>query len=129
MNIAELGCGDARIICKLADKFSNHKFIGYEWDKFPYFLAKIRCKKRKNVSVYRQDFMKADYTKTNFAILFTGNEIAKELSQKLASEMPKGSIIISECFELPKLKCINEVNTDKKNYFFLPAKIFIYTIE
>ena len=126
MNITEPGCGDARIIAALAKKFPQHSFTGYEWDVVPYFLAKITTKKYKNIRVVRQNFMTADYTKENFVILFTGDEIAAELSKKLSADLPDDALILSQSFKVPEMTCIKEIETAKKNYFFLPPKLYWY---
>jgi len=124
--VVEPGCGDARVLAMLAQTYPQHRFVGYEWDFFPYFLAKIRTRKYKNLTVLKQNFMKVDYSDVGLAVLFTGNEIAAELSQKLAAELPDDAVVISESFELPRFKCIKQIETDKKNYWFLPQKIFVY---
>ena len=71
LNVTDLGCGDGRILFRLAEKYPQHRFKGYEWDVVPYSVAKKRAKKFPNVEIFRQDFMKADYTKDNVLILFT----------------------------------------------------------
>lgn len=124
--VVEPGCGDARVLIALAKKYPQHTFIGYEWDRFPYTLAKIKTRKYKNITVLRQNFMLTDYKDVNLAVLFTGNEIAQDLAKKLATELPKSAIVISESFKLPLFECIKEVHTEKKNYFFLPQTLYVY---
>lgn len=125
-NVVEPGCGDARILKTLADKYPQHSFIGYEWDYFPYFLAKFKTRKYKNIKIERQNFMTADYTNVGLVVLFASNEIAQELSVKLRQDLPKGAIIISESFELPNFTCLKEQETDKKNHWFLNQKLYTY---
>lgn len=128
MNVTEPGCGDARILTAMAKQFPRHSFTGYEWDFVPYFFAKTRTRRYKNIRILRRNFMLADYTADSLVILFTGNEIAVELSKKLAAELPDGAVIISECFRLPNLPCEREVSTDKRNYWFLPPTLYVYKI-
>jgi len=125
-NVVEPGCGDARILKTLADKYPQHSFIGYEWDYVPYFLAKFKTRKYKNIKIERQNFMTADYTRINLVVLFTGNEIAQELSAKLRQDLPKGAIIVSESFELPNFECLKVQETGKKNHWFLDQKLYVY---
>ena len=125
-NVVEPGCGDARILKTLADKYPQHNFVGYEWDRFPYFLAKIKTRKYKNIKIERKNFMTADYTDVKLVVLFTGNEIAQELSSKLRQDLPKGAIVISESFELPNFHCLEEQETGDKNHWFLNQKLYIY---
>lgn len=128
MNITEPGCGDARILAAVAKHFPRHRFTGYEWDFIPYILAKIRTRRYKNIRILRQNFMHADYSADNLVILFTGNEIAADLSKILAAKLPDGAVIISECFKLIGLPCEKEISTGKKNYWFLPPKLYVYKI-
>ena len=70
--------------------------------------------------------MLADYTAVGLVVLFAGNEIAQDLSVKLKQDLPAGAIIISESFRLPNFNCIQEVETGKKNRFFLEPKLYVY---
>ena len=126
--IVEAGCGDARILASLAERFPDFEFIGYEWDFLALFLASCRCRALHNTRILRQDFMTADYSDTDVLILFLGNEIADAYSKKLERELPNGSIVVSECFEMPHLTCIKKIAA-RNNYFFLPADVFIYQID
>lgn len=128
-NVVEPGCGNARITICLAKKYPNHSFVGYEWDWVPYLLAKIKSCRLKNVKILRQNFMTADYTKTDLAILFTGNEIAQELGEKLKNDMPAGAYVVSESFEMKQLPLVKTLETGKANWFFLPQKVYFYKIE
>lgn len=125
-NVVEPGCGDARILKSLADKYPQHSYIGYEWDYVPYFLARFKTRKYKNITIKRRNFMTEDYTTINLVVLFTGNEIAQELSVKLRQDLPKGAVVISESFKLPDFSCIRESETGKKNHFFLDQKLYVY---
>lgn len=126
--IVEAGCGDARILASLAERFPDFEFIGYEWDFLALFFASRRCRAFKNAHVLRQDFMTADYSDTDVLILFLGNEIADAYSKKLERELPNGAIVVSECFKMPHLTCVKEIAA-RNNYFFLPADVFIYQID
>ena len=92
-------------------------------------MAKIKSCRLKNVKILRQNFMTADYTKTDLAILFTGNEIARELGQKLKNDMPAGAYVVSESFEMKELPLVKTLETGKANWFFLPQKVYFYKIE
>jgi len=125
-NVVEPGCGDARILKTLAEKYPQHSFVGYEWDYIPYFLAKIKTRKYKNIKIERQNFMLADYTSIHLVVLFTGDEIAQDLSAKLRQDLPKGAVIISESFELPNFTNLKTYETGKKNHWFLNQKLYVY---
>ena len=125
-NVVEPGCGDARILKTLADAYPQHSYVGYEWDYVPYFLARFKTRKYKNIKIERKNFMLADYTAVGLVVLFTGNEIAQELSVKLRQDLPQGATIISESFKLPNFTCVRESETGKKNHFFLDQKLYVY---
>ena len=123
IKVVDLGCGSGSLLLPLAKKFPQHHFIGYDWDKIPYLIAKYRTKKIKNISIYNCDFMKQNYTEAKLLLCYTGPSLKEELGQKLHNEIPSGTLIISEAFELSHipLKEIISAPTLK-----MPIKIFLY---
>ena len=67
--------------------------------------------------------MKQNYTEAKLLLCYTGPSLKEELGQKLHNEIPSGTLIISEAFELSHipLKEIISAPTLK-----MPIKIFLY---
>lgn len=123
IKVVDLGCGSGSLLLPLAKKFPQHHFIGYDWDKIPYFIAKYRTKKIKNISIHNRDFMKQSYTDTKLLLCYTGPSLREELGQKLYNETPLDSLIISEAFELNYLPLKEVISAPTLK---MPIKVFLY---
>lgn len=126
MQVIDMGSGTGKILRELAAKYPEHRFIGYEWDMFVFILAKVLCRRYKNITLYRRNFMSADIADKDLIIVFCGNEIAKELSAKILKEAKSGVKVISEAFRLPSLP--DEKEYEAKTWGFMPIKVFTYSL-
>lgn len=104
LKIVDLGCGSGSLLIPLAKKFPQHHFYGYEWDMFPYFLANWRIKRLKNLTIYRQDFMKENLEKFDLILCNIGVGLENCLGQKLNREISEDAVVLSEIFRLSALK-------------------------
>lgn len=123
INIFDLGCGDGCLLIPLAKKFPQHNFIGYDWDKVPYYIAKFRTKKIANIQIRNCDFMKQDYQNAQLILCYTGNGLSEPLGYKLNSEIPKNCLVISEAFELKHLSLMQTISSPTLK---MPIKVFLY---
>ena len=55
LTVLDPGCGTADLIIKLAKKFPKHKFVGIEWNKSLYNIAKLKSKNLSNFTVLNQN--------------------------------------------------------------------------
>ncbi len=105
--VADLGCGDGRLLSCLARQFPKHQFIGYEWNPLPYRLAQWRLKKYKNVQVIQADLMGQDLSHIDVAVCYWSSKI--EFAQKLKKSMKKSAIVLSEIFKIQGWKIHKKV--------------------
>src|SRR5262245_48807970 len=51
--VYDLGCGDARVLTALAEKFTEARFVGVEIGAIPFILAKLKTRKFSNIELVR----------------------------------------------------------------------------
>lgn len=124
--VVDLGCGCGNLLLPLAAKFSQHQFIGLEWDAFAYLLMRRQCRKFKNVRVQYGDFMRENWGIFDLVLCYIGNDIAPAVSAKLAREAKPGAVVISEGFALPGLPKAAEISAPTLG---MPLKVFVYTLK
>ncbi|TSC92953.1 MAG: hypothetical protein Athens101428_767 [Candidatus Berkelbacteria bacterium Athens1014_28] len=122
--LLDLGCGRGDVL-----KIANEKFkvsaIGYEISPFPYFLAKFRLRKVKNVRIHRQNFLKAtdDIKKADVIYLYLLNSILEEIEDWLFENISPKSRIVTLAFKFQKHKPIKIIQTTNLG---LKTKIYLY---
>ena len=126
LEVIDMGSGTGKVLRELAAKYPQHNFVGYEWDIFVFTLAKILCRSFKNITLYRRNFMTAPLGDKDLIIIFCGNEIAKELSDKILKEAKPSAKVISEAFRMPALP--NEKKYEATTWKFMPIKVFTYSL-
>jgi len=124
--IIDLGCGWGNLVIPLALKFPHRQIVGYELSIMPWLMAVIvkKLHRLKNLELYRQDFLKADWSGASVVVcyLFPGGMDA--ISRKLESERSDIRFVISNSFTLPsyqpeKILRIND---------FYNSPIYLYEI-
>lgn len=121
--VADLGCGDGRILARLAKKFPQHHFIGYEWNPLPFRLAQLRFKKYKNVQVFQVDLMKQDLKHIDVAICYWSSK--DSFGDKLKRSLSKSAIVLSEIFEIKGWKPHQVIQSRVLGF---KTKVFIYKL-
>ncbi|MGN0919492.1 MAG: class I SAM-dependent methyltransferase [Alphaproteobacteria bacterium] len=123
LNVADLGCGDGSLLVGLAPKFSKHNFYGYEWDPFPFNIAKRRLKKYKNTRIIRADFMETNLKHVDIALCYLAH--IQNLGNRLKQTLKPSAIVISEVFEIDGWTPKKIVNSRLLGF---KSKIFIYQV-
>ena len=121
--VADLGCGDGRLLFRLARQFPQHQFIGYEWNPLPFRLARYRLRKYPNVRVFQTDLMREDLSHIDVAICYWSSKI--EFAEKLKESMKKSAVVISEIFEITGWKIHCKVVS---RIFGFRTAVFIYRV-
>lgn len=122
--VVDLGCGSGCLLIPLAKKFPQHTFIGYDWDYIPFGIAKFRCRKISNITLFRCSFMKVSHKNADLILYFGIMSLKEPLGKKLQSEIKPQTLVLSEAFPLNHLKLKKEKQTSACK---IPLKIFIYT--
>jgi len=103
--IIDLGSGWGTLVITLARKYPEREIIGYELSFVPWLVSRLLkyALNLKNLSLYRQDFLKANIAGAAVLLcyLYPGGMAA--LQEKLQQEANDETRIISNTFALPDL--------------------------
>ena len=124
LNVADLGCGDGSLLAGVASKFPNHTFFGYEWDPFPFQIAKHRLKKYKNTQIIRADLMKTNLKHLDIALCYLAH--IPGLANRLKKTLKPSAIVISEVFEIRGWTPQKIIHS---RLFGFKSNIFIYQVK
>lgn len=102
--VYELGCGDGRIIRRVAEK-GVKKAIGLEFSIPTYFLAKAKAVwfEGKEKILFR-NFWRMDLSKADVVICFLLDRTMKDFEDKIWPKLKKGARVISNEFRLEKVE-------------------------
>jgi SAM-dependent methyltransferase len=114
LKIADLGSGNGEILAYLA-KHLKHKalYTGYEINPFLTSTSKFKIKRKKlshKVKIKQKNFWRQSLKEFDIIIVFQFGTYMKMLEDKIKKECKKGTIIISNHWELPTLKEIKSEN-------------------
>lgn len=99
----DLGCGDGRILLKAAQKHPNIKAVGVDMGFIPYFLAKFKTRKYKNIQIKREDIFKTDISSATHIFLYLYPKVINELINNIRKQCKPGTKIVSCDFELENI--------------------------
>ena len=123
MRVTDLGCGSGALLLPLAKEFPEHEFIGLEWDIVPLTMGKIKAHGLKNITLVQGDYMKTNHSDMDLIMCYVLKVTGEPLGKKLAKEIKKDCIVISEMFPLGHLKEIKQIES---SIYGVKEKIFIY---
>ena len=109
ISVTDLGCGSGCLLIPLAKEFKDSKFVGYEYDWIAYSIAKLKTFYIPNIVIHKKNFFEADLKEYKLVLCYITPGIADELGDKLNKELSDETLVISEIFEIPKLKKIREI--------------------
>lgn len=98
--IADIGCGDARVLLAIEQNNSSATLTGYEAQWWPFFRAKWRTRGSR-VKILRDNFWTADLRHYDFIFLYLLDDIMPKLEQKLRRELKAGARVASYGFVFP----------------------------
>lgn len=119
----DLGCGFSDFLCYLSKNHPDSEFYGTDISPLPCIVSKIRSFFRKNLKISCVSFWNMDFSKYDVIYAFLAPPPMEKLWEKVQKEMKKGSLFISNSFEVPHSpdKTI-EINDKRK------CKIMLFNI-
>lgn len=123
MTIIDLGSGWGSLLLPLAKQFPQHKFIGYEIARLPFFISSLRGRKLKNICFLRQDILEANISSADIIFLFLLPNMMKKLTKKCQYEMKKSSLIYVNRFPFPNIKETEKVSLGSDYYSYYIYKM------
>lgn len=102
--VAELGCGDGRIIRKIAGEGALEA-CGYEFSVPTFLVAKfINFVSRGKARIYFKNFWKEDYSEFDVLVVFLNDNSMKRFKEEIWPTLKRGAKLVSNEFELPGVK-------------------------
>jgi len=123
----DLGCGDARILKRVAELKPNINVVGVEIAFIPYLLAKFYTRKNKQIKIRRENIFKADISDATHIFLYLYPKAVNKLIENIKKQCVQGTRIISCDFEIKSCKPINIVDLENK-HSKLCQKLFVYIL-
>ena len=124
--IYDLGSGWGNLVIRLAKKYPGRQVIAYELSFFPWLITKIfkRIFGLSNLTLYREDFLKADLSNASVVICYLFPTAMAEIKNKLINGNSKPDFIISNSFSLPSYQASKVIQlTD-----FYKSPVYLYCI-
>jgi len=112
ISFLDVGCGDARVVTRLAQARPESRFTGIEQALIPWLLASLRVRASRHAcSVVRADFWKHDLSKYDVVYAYLSPAVMPELWVKARLEMRAGTCLIS-VFDIPQVRAHQCVMVD-----------------
>lgn len=97
----DLGCGPAGMLLSLARQFPQAQFVGVETAPLSFAIAWLRALGRHNCQVRYENLWRTDLSAFDVVYCFLSPAPMPALWAKACTQMPVGSLLISNTFEVP----------------------------
>ena len=97
----DLGCGPAGMLLNLARQFPQAHFVGVETAPLSFAIAWLRALRRGNFQVRYQSLWRTDLSAFDVVYCFLSPAPMAALWVQACEQMPAGSLLISNTFEVP----------------------------
>jgi hypothetical protein len=103
ISFLDAGCGDGRVLARLASRRPESRFEGIEHALGPWFAARLRCRSlRKQCMVLRGNLWSTTLTQYDVVYAFLSPTVMARLWQKAEREMRPGTLFVS-AFAVPNV--------------------------
>jgi SAM-dependent methyltransferase len=97
----DLGCGPAGMLLGLAQQFPQAQFVGVETAPLSFAIAWLRALRCSNCQIRYENLWRTDLSAFDVVYCFLSPAPMAELWGKACAQMPAGSLLISNTFEVP----------------------------
>ncbi|SFH99430.1 Putative methyltransferase [Pseudomonas guineae] len=97
----DLGCGPGGTLLSLARQFPRSQFVGVETAPLSFLIAWLRALNRPNCEIRYESLWRTDLGAFDVVYCFLSPAPMLELWAKTCAQMPIGSLLISNTFEIP----------------------------
>ena len=126
LTILDPGCGTGSLIIDLAKRFPNHRFVGIEWGRLAYLIAKFKARKLKNITILQQDMFTYSFNKADIIVCFLMQPLMERFGKKLLADCQNKEVMVySNSFYIPNLQLTEQVET---NRFLFVKNVYIYKL-
>ena len=125
LKILDPGCGTASLIAKLAKDFPQHSFVGIEWNKSLYKIAKFRNRNLPNVNILCQNMFDYSFKDIDIIVCFLMEPLMKRFGEKIKKEGKQGLVVYSNTFSIPNIPLYEKIKTKK---FLVFGNLYVYKL-
>ncbi len=101
---ADLGCGTGTVLCALAERFPDARFVGWEVAPLPWLWAKWTTRHLPNCRVHFGSFWHQPLHAYDMVYAFLSPVPMPELWRKAQNEMNAGAWLVSNSFAVPDVQ-------------------------
>jgi len=103
-HMIDLGCGDGRLLRRIALTRTDCRFTGIEHAPLPWLLARLFNMACRNVSIRYGDLWQPALTAFDVVYVFLSPAPMAALADKVRAEMKNGKLLISNSFPVPDVE-------------------------
>lgn len=119
-SIVDAGCGIATLLLPLAKKFPQHRFVGVEIGFIPYWIAKIRAAKYKNLQIFKKNLFDLDFNQFDFIICFLLPKTMQQLFAECEQQIKHKTVFFVNRFKIEKLNPAKQIDLgDNFSYIYI----------
>ncbi len=112
--VVDLGCGNGRLLKRLAELRPDCRFLGVEHAPLPWLWARLINLGQDNCEIRFGDFWSQDLAAFDVVYAFLSPVRMRDLWKKTCSEMGSNSLLISNSFEVPGVAAKPIVTVDDR---------------
>lgn len=101
LRFIDLGCGPAGTLLSLARQFPQAQFVGVETAPLSFAIAWLRALPQRNCQIRYENLWRTDLAAFDVVYCFLSPAPMPALWAKACAQMPAGSLLISNTFEVP----------------------------
>lgn len=123
-HFADFGCGLGGVLVKLARRYPQANFSGFETAPLPYLIAKLRSLRYRNLRVMRRSFWSCEWDQFDVVYCFLSPVPMPAIEQLAEKKLKPGALFISNSFALPTRRAdrVVEVGDRRRTRLFLYRK-------
>lgn len=110
--VADLGCGDGRVLHQLARARPDCQFVGFEHAPLPCLWAKVANFRLANVQIHWGSFWDQSLEPYSLVYAFLSPVPMRALWLKACEEMSPDSRLVSNSFEVPDVQPLARIEVD-----------------
>lgn len=113
-HMLDIGSGTGSLLHAVAVRLPGWRFSGIESSPLPYLASRWKSRGCDNLSFRRGDFFAADWRDVDVIYAFLSPVPMSRVWSKACSEMPPGSLLISNSFEIPGVRPVRRIVVDDR---------------
>lgn len=113
-DVIDLGCGNGKLLKRLAQLRPDCRFLGLEHAPLPFLWARLINLGQKNCQISLGDFWRQDLARFDVVYAFLSPAPMPRLWVKLCEEMSSEAVLISNSFPVPDVAAERIVDVDDR---------------